>query len=153
MEIYLHLGPKLPGWRYWLGTKEDYAAAANRIDQTRTLWADAESERLFLETLLFRVEFDLAVLANNSSESVQYVDPTVPRWKEPLRIVDGGAYTGDTLRSMLKHDDYRFGSNQCAFEPDLWTNFRKLSGILCQLSHPNPRFRFGPAASRPKPAV
>jgi FkbM family methyltransferase len=122
MEIYLHLGRQL-GWRFWLGTREVYAGAADRIDLARALWADAESQRLFLDTLLFRLEFDLDALTHISSESVQYADPTVPRWKEPLRMVDGGAYTGDTLRSLLQHG-YRFGAIH-AFEPDL-ENFRKL---------------------------
>ncbi len=122
MEIYLHLGQEL-GWRYWLGTKEVYSGAASRIELARALWADAESEWLFLETLLFRLEFDLSVLANSTSESLQYADPTVPRWKEPLRMVDGGAFTGDTLRSLQQHG-YRFGAIH-AFEPDLG-NFHKL---------------------------
>jgi FkbM family methyltransferase len=122
MEIYLHLGQELGG-RYWLGSKEIYADAGDRIDRARFIWADAESERLFLETLLFRLAFDLDTLRSPSSESDQYADPTVPRWKEPLRIVDGGAFTGDTLRSLTRHD-YRFEAIH-AFEPDL-ENFRKL---------------------------
>jgi FkbM family methyltransferase len=122
MEIYLHIGQEL-GWRYWLGARQVYAEAANRIEKAQTLWADADSERLFLETLLFRVGFELNALANPSKESVQYADPTVPRWKDPLRMVDGGAFTGDTLRSLLGHG-YKFGAIH-AFEPDL-ANFRKL---------------------------
>jgi FkbM family methyltransferase len=122
MEIYRHLGPEL-GWRFWLGTKEDYAGAASAIEQARALWADAESERLFLETLLFRLEFDLEAVTAISGASCQYAHPTVPRWKEPLRMVDGGAYTGDTLRSLLQHG-YRFEAFH-AFEPDL-ENFRML---------------------------
>src|SRR5580658_4506911 len=116
MEIYLQIGREL-GWRYWLGTKQVYAEAANRIEKAQSLWADAESERLFLETLLFRVGFDLNALTDPSKESVQYADPTVPRWREPLRMVDGGAFTGDTLRSLLRHG-YHFGAIH-AFEPDL----------------------------------
>lgn len=122
MEIYLGLGQEL-GWRFWLGTKEVYADAASEIDQARALWADLESERLFLETLLFRLEFDLESAATVSGASCQYAHPTVPRWKEPVRMVDGGAFTGDTLRSLLQHG-YRFKAIH-AFEPDL-DNFRKL---------------------------
>jgi FkbM family methyltransferase len=129
MEIYLHLGREL-GWRFWLGTKEDYAGAASGVDKARGLWADAESERLFLETLLFRLEFDLTGLTNISAESVQYADPTVPRWKEPVRMVDGGAYTGDTLGSLLQHG-YRVEAFH-AFEPDL-ENFRKLRDTVSAL--------------------
>jgi FkbM family methyltransferase len=129
MEIYLHLGREL-GWRFWLGTKNDYANAAGAVDQARGLWSDEESERLFLQTLLFRLEFDLAAFTNISSESVQYADPTLPRWKEPVRMVDGGAYTGDTLKSLLQHG-YRFKAFY-AFEPDL-ENFRQLRDAVSSL--------------------
>ena len=122
MEIYLHLGGEL-GWRFWLGTMQDYADAASSVEKMRGLWADAESERLFLETLLYRVEFDLTSFTKVSRELDQYADPTVPRWKEPIRIVDGGAYTGDTLCSLLDHG-YRIEAFH-GFEPDLG-NFQNL---------------------------
>jgi FkbM family methyltransferase len=126
MEIYSHLGRGL-GWRFWLGTKADYVGAASALDKARGLWADPASERLFLETLLFRLEFDLTALPNPSDVSDQYADPTVPRWREPLRIVDGGAYTGDTLQVMLKHG-YRIEAYR-GFEPDSG-NFRLLRDAL-----------------------
>jgi FkbM family methyltransferase len=122
MEVYLHLGREL-GWRFWLGTAEDYVAASEAIDRARGLWADADSERLFLQTLLYRLEFDVTALPAPSVVSNQYADPTVPRWQEPLRVVDGGAYTGDTLETLLKHN-YRIEAFN-GFEPDL-ENFRKL---------------------------
>jgi FkbM family methyltransferase len=130
MEIYLHLGREL-GWRFWLGTKEDYAGVASDLDQARGIWADTESERLFLETLLFRLEFDLTGLTAISGESGQYADPALPRWKEPVRMVDGGAYTGDTLGSLLQHG-YRIEAFH-AFEPDL-ENFRKLRDTVSSLA-------------------
>jgi FkbM family methyltransferase len=48
----------------------------------------------------------------------------LPRWQEPIRIVDGGAYTGDTLQS-LRHHGYKLASIY-AFEPDEG-NFKQLS--------------------------
>ena len=129
MECYPHLRREL-GWRFWLGTKEDYADAASRIDQVRALWADAESERLFLETLLFRLEFDLEAVTTISGASFQYADPTVPRWKVPVRMVDGGAFTGDTLRGLLQRG-YHFEAIH-AFEPDL-ENFSRLRDTVTTL--------------------
>ncbi len=122
MEAYPHLSGEL-GWRYWLGTKEDYSGAVSPIEQTRALWADQESERLFFETLLFRLGFDLEALATPPDASFQYADPTLPAWPEPLRMVDGGAYTGDTLQRFLQQG-YRFAAIH-AFEPDT-DNFNKL---------------------------
>ena len=129
MEIYWHLGEEL-GWCFWLGTRADYAQAATCLDKTRALWADAESERLFLETLLYRLAFDLEMAATVSGAACQYAHPTVPRWMNPLRLVDGGAYTGDTLQSLLHHG-YSFASLY-AFEPDL-ENFRKLRDCVASL--------------------
>ncbi len=129
MEAYLHLGHEL-GWRFWLGTAEDYAVAADAFDRARRLWADAESERLFLQTLLYRIEFDLTALPAPSAVSNQYADPALPRWREPIRIVDGGAYTGDTLETLLRHN-YRIEAFN-GFEPDLG-NFRKLRENIATL--------------------
>jgi FkbM family methyltransferase len=129
MEVFSYFAPEL-GWRFWLGSKEDYANAAGPIEQARELWADAESECLFLETLLFRLEFDLGCVQTISEASCQYAHPTVPRWPEPLRMADGGAYNGDTLRGLLSHG-YHFESLY-AFEPDL-ENFRQLRDFVSGL--------------------
>ena len=123
MEAYPHLSRQL-GKRFWLGTPEDYAAAAGPIEKVSALWADEESESLFFETLLYRFGIDLDAVTPPIDVSFQYADPTLPRWQEPLRFIDGGAYTGDTLQSLLQHG-YHFAAIH-AFEPDA-ENFRKLS--------------------------
>jgi FkbM family methyltransferase len=111
------------GWRFWLGTSRDYAEAVEPIKQAFGLWADEESKRLFLETLLFRLESDLTLLGAPSPVGNQYADVTVPRWGEPLRMVDGGAYVGDSIQSLVAHK-YAFDSIY-AFEPDA-VNFKQL---------------------------
>ncbi len=123
MEVYQKLGGKL-GWRFWLGTAKDYHGAVNAIHELRHHWADEQSERLYLETLLFRIAFDLERVSDPSGPSIQYCDPTVPRWDEPLRLVDGGAFTGDSFEQMHAAG-YKFESIY-AFEPDA-ENFRKLA--------------------------
>jgi FkbM family methyltransferase len=122
MEAYLYLSKDLE-WRFWLGTPKDYLGLAGVFEKAGALWADQESERLFLETLLFRLEFDLAKASSPTDVSCQYADLTLPRWQEPIRLVDGGAYTGDTLQRLLSHD-YQFAAIY-AFEPDE-ENFKKL---------------------------
>ncbi len=123
MEVYQRLGSKL-GWRFWLGKPKDYQGAADAIHKLRPHWADERSERLYLETLLFRISFDLERVSEPAGSSIQYCDPTVPRWKEPLHMVDGGAYTGDSFEQMHAAG-YKFESIY-AFEPDA-ENFTKLT--------------------------
>jgi FkbM family methyltransferase len=61
----------------------------------------------------------------------QYAVPELPRWPEPLRMVDGGAYTGDTLQSMLQQR-YQFDAIY-AFEPDE-ENFKKLGATAAAIT-------------------
>jgi FkbM family methyltransferase len=129
MQVYPDLREEL-GWRFWLGTSRDYAEAVGPIKQAFGLWADEESKRLFLETLLFRLESDLTLLSVTSSADNQYADATVPRWKEPLRMVDGGAYVGDSIQSLAAHK-YEFDSIY-AFEPDA-ANFKQLRAGIADI--------------------
>jgi FkbM family methyltransferase len=122
MECYTLLAGEL-GWRYWLGTSRDYADAMPLIERAYSLWADDESRRLFLETLLFRLESDLAALTPISGQDCQYADPTVPRFGEALKMVDCGAYVGDSIECLIRHG-YEI-KRLCAFEPDL-SNFQQL---------------------------
>lgn len=122
MEVYPHVCEEL-GLRFWLGTSRDYAEAVAPIKRAFGLWADEPSKRLFLETLMFRLEPDLTSLSVVSSVDNQYADATVPRWKQPLRMVDGGAYVGDSIQSLAAHK-YVFDAIY-AFEPDA-ANFKAL---------------------------
>ena len=129
MEFYADLHEEL-GWRYWLARGQDYTEAAEPLRKVFELWADEESKRLFLETLLFRLDANLASLSTISSAESQYADATVPRWKEPLRMVDGGAYLGDAIR-CVDSQGYTFDSIY-SFEPDEG-NFKQLRAGLASI--------------------
>jgi FkbM family methyltransferase len=122
MNAYPYLSKEL-GWRFWLGSQQDFSAGAGAIERLSSLWADEESERLFFETLLYRLGVELEVVTPLTDVLFQYAVPGLPRWQEPVRIVDGGAYTGDTLQSLLHHG-YHFTAVH-AFEPDA-KNFQRL---------------------------
>jgi FkbM family methyltransferase len=130
MDFYPQLYREL-GWRYWLGTIQDYEGAMPFIEKAFALWGDDESRRLFLETLLYRLESNLEFLTKISSGDCQYADPTVPRYDTDLRMVDGGAYLGDASRCLTRHG-YRI-DHLFAFEPDL-ANFRQLSTGMSKTS-------------------
>jgi FkbM family methyltransferase len=130
MEYYPHLSGAL-GLRYWLGTSSDYAEALPSIEKAYSLWADDESRRLFLETLLFRIEADVNALAAITGQDCQYADPTVPRFSESLNMIDGGAFLGDSVECLIRHG-YEI-KRLYAFEPDL-ANFQQLRSSVAKSS-------------------
>jgi FkbM family methyltransferase len=122
MEAYPYLSDDL-GWRFWMGRPQDYARINDVVERASGLWADFESQQIFWRTLIFRLGFDLEVLRPPESVVHQYADPQLPRWREPLRLVDGGAYNGDTVQTLSEHG-CKFAAIY-AFEPDS-ENFNSL---------------------------
>lgn len=127
MEIYEWLGERL-GSRYWMAPRKFYAENWGRIVEAEQLWDDEASREVYARILRFRygrqVEAHPAIQAAH-----QYAPTDLPRWAEPLRVVDGGACHGEAMRT-LKESGYRF-ERIFAFEPDL-SNFEKLSSSLKQ---------------------
>lgn len=126
MEVYYTLHRELT-FRYWLGAPHDYMQAGPAIERACHLWADEKSKTLFLRTLLYRLTFDWRILETPEGADSQYAAAGLPRWNDPLRIIDGGAYTGDSLRNIGRQG-YAFGAIY-AFEPDL-ENFAALRQTL-----------------------
>lgn len=111
------------GNRYWLTNREYYSPLTAQLDAVRALWADDRSRDVFDGIMRFRLSGDYATLEPAELDS-QYFPPDLPAWRTPLRLVDCGAYDGDTLRQVrglsLPLEAY------AAFEPDL-ANYAKLS--------------------------
>jgi FkbM family methyltransferase len=122
MEAYLHLTAQL-GSRFWMGCPKDYADALEQIEKAIGLFADEESKRLFVETLLFRLNFDLDMAIVKPDHAPHYCPADLPRWKSPMHLIDGGAFDGDSLEAFS--GEYEFATVN-AFEPDS-ENFEKLS--------------------------
>lgn len=127
MEIYEWLGERL-GPRYWMAPRRFYLENWQRILEAQHLWDDEASREIYAQILWFRygrrVEAHPAIQAGH-----QYAPTDLPRWAEPLRVVDGGACLGEAMRT-LKESGYRF-ERIYAFEPDL-SNFERLSSYLKQ---------------------
>lgn len=104
------------GWRFWLHARDDYLAAAVRIANAREMLEGTESQAAFDAILRFRRATDANWESPKPSADLQYL----PMWLreilvEPIRIVDAGAYRGETLRelaSVVKVDE------AWTFEPD-----------------------------------
>lgn len=89
------------GFRFWLEPLAAYAAAAAAIDRGRALLEDAPSRAAYDAVLAFRRMVDAGWRSPVPSADVQYL----PAWLRatlpgPLRLVDAGAYRGETLRAL-----------------------------------------------------
>jgi FkbM family methyltransferase len=91
------------GFRFWLHALDDYASAEPAIARARALMDDGTSRAAFDTVLAFRRSAHSQ--PPNQHDEVQYL----PTWlrahlnqahQVPLRIVDGGAYQGETLLEL-----------------------------------------------------
>ncbi|MCZ2127151.1 MAG: FkbM family methyltransferase [Anaerolineales bacterium] len=125
VEIYQQIG-NLLGERYWLAKQSFYKPCQKFIENAYALLKDDESRQLYRAILEFRWTGDCAILPEPDFEN-QYASPSVPAWHSPLRLVDCGAYEGDTLAFFLSAGMQI--EALVALEPDS-QNFAKLSQFV-----------------------
>jgi FkbM family methyltransferase len=114
--IHFHnLFPDGQPFRYWLTSRSFYRGREREIEAAASLLGDATSRRWFNDVLAFRLSADYAQLCAPSRKD-QYRPVDLPRWKNPIRLIDCGAFNGDTIET-LAHADYSFDAI-AAFEPD-----------------------------------
>lgn len=102
----------------------------NSIQEARSLLSDKDSLRLFDAFISFCCQdkfYDFPEITEKP-----YFPSDLPRWPENLRIIDCGAYSGDTILSALDNK-YQIESCFC-FEPDP-ENFSKLVKTLKSISN------------------
>lgn len=100
---------------YWLDRAFDADAHAADFARARARLEDEKSRALFDAILRYRRTGDLADCPAPSLED-EYVPADLPRYAEPLRVVDCGAFTGVAIHKFLKAG-YKVESF-AAFEPD-----------------------------------
>jgi len=110
------------GDRYWLTRREAAASHVSEINFADELWADEASRHLYRELWRFRMSGDRSGIVRNEG-SPQYFPSDVPTWASPLRIVDCGAFDGDTLETIRRLGVHLEAA--ALFEPDP-ANFIKL---------------------------
>lgn len=110
-------------FRFWLVPSRFYVDQQKNVDALLSLLADESSHNWARSILRFRVTGDYAALPEPSRQD-QYFPTDLPRWPEPLRFVDCGAYDGDTVAALLAQG-YSLDA-VAAFEPDL-DNFAKVA--------------------------
>lgn len=100
---------------YWLDFDFDYEAHENDFRRLAGLLADEKSRQVLDAILRYRASGDLACCPQPSL-SDEYTPFDLPRFAEPLRLIDCGAFTGVAIHKLLKagYDVETF----VAFEPD-----------------------------------
>lgn len=118
--------PEELGNRFWLTHREIYRRNEASIAAASGVWADEASRFLFDELIAFRKSGDYRRLPKPVVKETQYLPSNIPGWPgdQPLRLVDCGAYDGDTVTSFERAGPPL--EAVAAFEPDL-ESFRKLA--------------------------
>ena len=120
---YACLDAKFPGRlesRFWLTERGFLDEHVTDILRGLELWDDDRSREIYLELVELRLTSNLQLLRAPDREH-QYFPGDLPPLREPVRLIDAGAYTGDTLSSMRAFQLEAVA----AFEPDA-RNFRDL---------------------------
>ena len=110
------------GDRFWLTARSYYFGQEQLAMAGYELWSDEVSRDLYAKTLKFRFSLDYEVLPAPERDN-QYFVKDLPPWPAPLRMVDCGAFDGDTLRHLAVAQIPVAAI--AAFEPDP-TNFAML---------------------------
>lgn len=122
MIDYANTFPEDRSFRYWLSPRRVLLDNRPQIEQLHELLGDDLSRSWLEKVVTFRLTGAYSTLPPPCLQD-QYVPAGLPRWPDPLRLIDCGAYDGDTLE-LLKHQGYSFEA-LLAFEPDP-CNFSKL---------------------------
>lgn len=132
VDVYDYFVKEL-GDKFWLTDRTYYLSREREIERGAGIWADEKSKNLYESVLQYRMTGNCAGLP--SPDPGQYLPTDVPRWNEPVRLIDAGAYDGDTIRSFVE-SDYEIESI-AAFEADS-ANFSKLAERVRSLQTKRP---------------
>lgn len=111
---------------YWLSGPDAYAGQNGNLSALEQLLADDNSRDLLRRVVEFRLTGNYSALPE-PTPAEQYCPSDLPRWPNPLRFIDAGAFNGDTLR-QFKRCGYAF-EQIVTFEPDP-KNFDQLSRCI-----------------------
>jgi len=114
------------GDRFWLTARAYYLGQEQLAMAGYEIWSDDVSRDLYAKTLKFRFSLDYEVLPVPERDN-QYFVKELPTWPTPLRLVDCGAFDGDTLRHLAAAQIPVAAI--AAFEPDP-ANFVKLAQFV-----------------------
>lgn len=108
--------------QFWLGERGSYREHREAIFAAFDLFEDETSRQIFHDHIALRLTFDLSFLSE-PDQANQYTPRDLPIAGVPMRLIDGGAFTGDTIEVLLSRG-MRIEA-LAAFEPDA-ENFARL---------------------------
>jgi FkbM family methyltransferase len=109
---------------FWLTERRFWYDNLDEIEHLATLLNDEKSRDSLAAILALRLKGDFHFYEEQRLPvEQQYFAPGITDWKLVQKLVDCGAYDGDTIKSALQHCELQ---EVFAFEPD-FTNFRALS--------------------------
>jgi FkbM family methyltransferase len=125
VELYDIFSEQL-GDRFWLTSRLSYKTWQAEIEECLNLWEDTLSRNIFLTLLKHRIQGNTEILPMPDLAH-QYFPNDIPTWLSPVRLIDCGAYDGDTLRNA-QNLGIKFDS-VVLFEPD-HENFNRLTQFI-----------------------
>jgi FkbM family methyltransferase len=111
---------------FWLTRRSFYREHETPLLAAFDLFSDDFSRQVYSEIVEHRLTFDLAFLAAPDLEN-QYLPADLPPPNDGLRLIDGGAFTGDSVHLFLNRGIVF--EALAAFEPDP-ENFKRLRSNL-----------------------
>jgi FkbM family methyltransferase len=107
---------------FWLAPRHGLYERREEILQGLEFFQDSVSRQVYHDHLALRLTFDQSLLATPAIET-QYAPADLAPARQPMRLIDGGAFVGDTV-DFFADRGVRMEA-VAAFEPDMM-NFRKL---------------------------
>jgi len=104
LSFYRYSGLELASPPFILDFKEDFENNYEQYAFTYALLSDDKSKEVFEKVINFKISFDFDFMkgfTNNFDE--QYFDKEILPSLENIRFVDGGAYVGDSLPTIIKN--------------------------------------------------
>lgn len=100
---------------YWLTKRADYNGREREILECLDLFGDTASRQIYYDSLAYRLTFNPGLLSNPDCHH-HYLPTDFPLTGSPMRLIDCGAFTGDSVILFLENG-IQFDS-VAAFEPD-----------------------------------
>jgi FkbM family methyltransferase len=122
MYDYVKSFPSDEAFRYFLSDPKSLLMEKENAEKFFLKLADDMSRSIYLDLLKFRLSGNYSYCPKPSPLN-QYSPSDLPRWQSPLRLIDCGAFNGDSIK-LFKSYQYQI-ETVIAFEPDL-KNYQSL---------------------------